>query len=301
MPEAHRAILATLVYADVFDYPLTRQECYFYLISKTPLSVTELRQALSQLTKNKKIKSRKGFYFLPGRKQVILSRGERSEFAKKKLILAKQVAGVIGFIPSVRLVGITGALSMQNTSKDDDIDLMVITSNGTLWITRLLVTLLVVVIGKKRFPQQQKVGDKICLNMYIDESALDMGPHDLFIAHEIVQMVPMVDKRGTYQKFMQANLWIRSFLPHAFGRKAKSTRGEEKQISQWPLSFTLNALRSLEAPARGFQLWYMRSKITTEKVTKYELRFHPNDIRRKVLACYQQGLDRLEKTGGILQ
>lgn len=295
MPALQRAILSTLAYADIFDYPLTQKECYFYLISKTSFSSNKFQQTLFQLIKNKKIEYAGGFYFLPGRKRLVLQRNKKSQFAKKKLVLAKHVAGVIGFISSVRLVGITGALSMQNTPQDDDVDLVVVTVNGTMWVTRFLVTLLISIMGKRRLPQQQQVGDKICLNMYIDESALDMRPHDLFIAHEVAQMVPVVDKGETYQKFMTANVWVKKFLPHAFGEKAKNLNGKEKQISQWFLPFILNALRFLETPAKVFQLWYMHSRKTTEKITDHQLRFHPQDIRHWVLTYYQNRIGKLIK------
>jgi len=49
----------------------------------------------------------------------------------------------------------------------------------------------------------------------------------------------------------------------------------------------------LEALARGFQLWYMRGKKTTEVVSPTLIKFHPKDARGRVLKTYDERLKKL--------
>ena len=60
---------------------------------------------------------------------------------------------------------------MDNAGEKDDIDLFVITSKGTLWITRLLLVSLLIFMGQYR-GRGKKESQKVCLNMLIDEVGL---------------------------------------------------------------------------------------------------------------------------------
>jgi hypothetical protein len=83
-------------------------------------------------------------------------------------------------------------------------------------LTRLFSVFLVELTGKRRRPGDQKVKDKICLNMLLDEShlAIPEKERDLFSAHEVCQMKPLWEKERTYQKFLKANQWSQEFLPN---------------------------------------------------------------------------------------
>ena len=38
---------------------------------------------------------------------------------------------------------------------------------------------------------------------------------DIYTAHEIVQLKPLVDKQETYKRFLWQNRWLQEFLPQA--------------------------------------------------------------------------------------
>jgi len=153
MKAIREAILATLAYADVFNYPLRGEEVGKYLISYE-LRVTnyELKRQLDTLTEDKELGVKNGYYFLTGRKEIVELRKKREKWSRKKIEKAKKVANLLKVIPTVKLVGISGALAMENSDEDDDIDLFIITSLGRLWLTRSLVTVLVELTGQRRRP-----------------------------------------------------------------------------------------------------------------------------------------------------
>ena len=61
-----RAVLETLAYSDIFDYPLQRKELYRYLPMRVELD--ELPVALRSL--NSKVGMNDGYYFLSGRSKL---------------------------------------------------------------------------------------------------------------------------------------------------------------------------------------------------------------------------------------
>ena len=197
-----QTILKTLHYADIFDYPLTASEVRKFLVEPADDAFEE---TLSQMGSGP-------YYCLPGRGEIIKLRQQRKKWSQPKLKRAKNIASILKFIPWIKLIGVTGALAMKNSNEDDDIDLIVITSSKRLWLTRGLVVTLLSLAGQYRRPN--KIKDKICPNLLLSEDALEFLDHDLFTAHEIVQMKPIFERDNTYQKFLRANGWVKEFLPN---------------------------------------------------------------------------------------
>src|SRR3989344_5009733 len=117
----NEAILKTLAYFDYFDYPLKAWEIHKWLTGKKS-NLKQLERVLKKLTEDKKIFKHKNFYSLKPRRILIKRRLEREQTSKKRLLEAKLVSLLIKIIPWVKLVGITGSLSMLSSSKKDDID-----------------------------------------------------------------------------------------------------------------------------------------------------------------------------------
>jgi len=189
--------LVTVAYADIFDYPLTHKELVRWMISS----------GISP-------KEHKEYYYLPGRSSLVAVRQERARWQQEKWNIARRAAGILSHIPTIQLVGVTGGLAMNNAKKDDDIDLFIITQRGYLWTTRLLTTILL--FGMRRKRNHIRVKNKICLNMFMMEDALVLQEQDLFTAHEVLQMEPVFDRGHIYKRFLQANKWVKSYLPNAW-------------------------------------------------------------------------------------
>jgi len=212
-----KAILKTLAYADIFDFPLKKDELWLWLIKgkrqkKERKSEAEFEQALEKLVKAGRCGQDSGFYFLPGRKKIINLRKKREKASKPKTAKAQKVTQILKLIPWIKLIGITGGLSRKNSEEKDDIDLFFITSKDRLWLSRGFVVLILNLLGLYRRPG--KIKDMICPNMLVSEKALEMKPCDLFTAHETALMKPIFDRDRTYQRFLKANLWLKKFLPN---------------------------------------------------------------------------------------
>ncbi len=215
----------------------------------------------------------KGFYFLSGREKIIFKRMKRGRASQQKMTLALKSAELIAKLPSILFVGITGSLAMHNARVSDDIDLLVISRKNSLWTSRFLAHALLKFKGieVRRFGYKAEK-NKICLNMWLDESRLAVAP-SLFTAHELAQIIPLVNKNKTYEKLMAKNVWYKKYWPHVQVAKAKSS----KNRNFLPLAI-------FEPIAYYGQKAYMRHKITHETVGWRRALFHPVDWERKVFA-----------------
>ena len=125
-------------------------------------------------------------------------------------------------IPTIKFIGISGGLALENATKDDDIDLFIIVKKGTLFTTRFWILALLEWKKLRRKRGDRYPANKVCVNLLVDESRLlwSAKKRDLYIAHEIAQIKPLFERDNSYQKFMDSNIWIRKFLPNSQGEKS---------------------------------------------------------------------------------
>lgn len=277
-------ILRTLVYADIFDYPLTASEIHHWLIKDQTL--TEESGGMELIKKNL-IQKTKSFYYLKGRKKIVSLRQKRFRFSQLKCKKVKKIVNFLKLIPFIKLIAITGALAMNNSDKNDDLDLMIITQKNRLWLTRLLVYLFF-------FPfirQSDRKKNRLCLNLWLDISELKVpqNQQSLFTAHEVCQIKPLLNRDNTYQKFLTVNLWVKFFLPNAVKGQSLTRDPTERRVETAKLE-GLSLIDKINTLAFHLQHAYMRKKITNEKVAFHSAFFHPRLTSEIVLDKYHQRL-----------
>ena len=198
----------TLYYHDIFEYPLTDEEVTVWQPGK---------KLGGELKKRVETEKKGGYSFLKGKGRLVEERRERESISKRKIEMAKRGVGFISTIPTVKMVALTGALAMSNAKVDSDIDIFIICKGGTLWATRMFTIFLLDIFGIPRNAGGKVDKDKLCLNMWLDERDLIWGRTDrnFYTAHEIAQIIPLVNKRGTYERFIFVNRWIKDYWPNA--------------------------------------------------------------------------------------
>ncbi len=288
--EIRQSILKTVLYSDIFDYPLTSAQIWRYLIASGKID----RKDFDKVLKNIKgpIKEQEGWYFLSGKENLIKKRLRRRKESQRKLAQAYKTASILSIIPTVLLIGVSGGVSMHNANKNDDIDIFIIARKNTIWQARFFSVLALTLLGRYRKRDIRKVKDKICLNMLVDESGLTFpeSRQNLYTAHEIVQMKPIFNKHKTYEKFILENSWVENFMPNSIMINDKGLRMKNKK-QQFATAYLLFAVEFL---VKEIQLWYIKRHVTLETVSKEMLAFHPGDYKRKVMQAYET---RLKKYG----
>jgi hypothetical protein len=242
--ELPQAILYTLMYSDVFDFPLTAHEIHRYL-SGTSATYEEVLNALDT---DPRISKTENYYSLIGREEIIRIRRERESRSQKLLPIALKYGRMIGVLPFVRMVALTGSLAVMNVSRDFDFDYMLVTQPGRLWTARAFVLLL------NRFTRL--FGHTICPNLIVSSNCLEWRHHDLYSAREFCQMIP-VSGMETYNRLMKSNDWIREYLPNAFTESSGSPQNKQPTaVSQRIFERLLSG-----KPGDLFENWEMRRKI----------------------------------------
>ena len=200
------AILRTVLYADVFDYALTLAEIQHYLIEQTA-APSAVSAALDESAWLAQRLTRTGQYVtLPQRAHLAALRDGRRRVAELLWPRARRWAARLSALPFVRMVAVTGALAMDNAPANDDIDFLIVTEPGRVWLTRALA------VGLVYLARLGGVG--LCPNYVLSTRALAQDRQDLFTAHDLLQMIPLAGL-SVYETMRAANRWADSFLPNA--------------------------------------------------------------------------------------
>lgn len=289
------AILKTLAYADVFNYPLTIGEIHQYFIHTKPASLSLVKSHVSALLNKRHpsvqtVKAGVGesskFYFLQGRSQLVTLRKKRQSITDKKAKVGEGVGKWLIKLPHTQAVYLTGAVAINNATINDDVDVFIITKNNSLWTTRLLISGHLFFTKKRRKPKHYQkrsdIKDKICTNLFLDSTHLKIPPRkqNLFTAHEVVQAKPLFVKNNLHHYFLWQNRWVLHYLPNS------SIPSQPTPSNQHP-SFHQSIINHI---AYHLQYAYMKPKLTLETVTLHSAYFHPRNTSKLVLDKYHQRL-----------
>ncbi len=241
-----RSILYTVAYSDIFDYPLTAREIHRYLAG-VRASLEEVVRAMGE----EGIVTRTGDYFtLPGREEIVSIRMQREAHSRELMPRAIQYGRILGTLPYVRMVALTGSLAVMNILGNHDFDYMLVTQPGRLWTARAFA----VTFGRIMRP----FGHRICVNLLLSENALAWHQHDLYSAREICQMIPIMGM-DVYRRLRANNAWTESILPNsslsmpdlvqvsapsgtnAIQRLIEISLGGER-LEQWAMNFQLQRI-----------------------------------------------------------
>ena len=239
-----QAVLEALAYSDIFEYPLRLKELHRYLPMHA--DIDQISNALNSLSG--RVGKKGDCYFLTGREEIADIRNQREVRSRVLLPRAMKYGYVLGFLPFIRMVALTGSLAVMNVSKAADFDYMLVTVPGRVWTARAFT----LVFGRLT----RLRGHTLCPNLIVSENALEWPLHDLYSARELCQMV-LIKGVDMYSRLMKANQWVKLFLPncvHGISRGRKETDAAAKFQS---------TLESLLGGKLGehFEKWEMNRKI----------------------------------------
>lgn len=228
------AIFKTLSYADVFGYPLTVGETHTFLVG-AQATREEIIEALgSSVWLRERVLCRGGYLTLAGREANFDLRQERAGISRRLQETARRTAVYLAALPFVRAVILTGSLAVENSrTHADDIDFLLVTDPGRLWLARL-AAVAVVRLARVR-------GVLLCPNYLMTSERLSLASRSLFTAHELAQMVPLYGDE-MYERLLRANQWAKAYLPNAFDRPAAAQialpgwAGWGKRLAEWAFS-----------------------------------------------------------------
>ncbi|MBI1881445.1 MAG: hypothetical protein HYR94_24965 [Chloroflexi bacterium] len=200
-------VLKPILYADIFDYPLTFEEIYKFLEFRT--TPEEVKSLLDRAVENQEIILIDKFYSLADKPHLVAKRRERWGVSQTLWPKAVQYGRWVASLPFIRMVSVTGSLAVDNPRDGvDDIDYLIVTKPGRLWFCRALIILMV------RFGHIR--GVYLCPNYLLTENVLYFEDNNLFTAREMLQMIPLYGHEF-YVKMREVNAWVTNYLPQGQG------------------------------------------------------------------------------------
>lgn len=300
-------VLKTLLYYDIFSYPLKKDELFIFLPSNT-LSKAEIISAVDSLsgTSQCEFAQKDGYVYVKPNEHYVDIRIEKEKHSRKMWTIAKYMTHIIKRFPFVRAVMVTGSLSKNSAGKESDIDFMVITKRGRLWISRTLLMLFkkIFLLNSYKF---------FCINYFISEDFTELEEKNLFTATEVVT-VKSTFNTDSMKKFLESNTWVKKFFPnykigdpylHSTGFKVNNRISFLQRISE--LLFAGKPGDYLESYFRKISMrhWEKRYSHMKEedrkrlfKSTDRESTTHPLDMQKKILEKYNEKLREFNLSDG---
>jgi hypothetical protein len=233
---------------------------------------------------------------------------------------------LLSLFPQIQLIGLSGTLAMMNADINDDIDLFIITARNRLFTGRIIA----IVIGYLLFVKRERLNnviarspersrrttkqsplmmrlprpfgarndnifkDKVCLNLFFDESNLKIPKRKQteYVAHEVLQMKPIINKNSAYERFLAANRWVEKIFPNVsqifnsqfsvFNEFSNLKIKNLNLIENFKLKISNYLGDWIESLLKNLQLHFINRHRTTEIITSSQLWFFPDDFEKRI-------------------
>jgi hypothetical protein len=200
------AIARSVLYASLFDYPLTLAQLRQTLIEcvLTPTQIVaacEGSEALQSV-----VECRDGYYFPKGRADLCEERKRREQRSRSFLQQHRRLLALICAIPYVRMVALSGSIAHLNLEGGGDLDLFIVTRGRRVWSVTVAVLILAKLARQRRL---------VCANFVVADSRLALEQEDLFAASQIIHLRPLVGW-DVYRQFIAANPFVARFYPNFY-------------------------------------------------------------------------------------
>ncbi len=296
------AILKTVLYSSIFDYPLTLEELHCRLLEATLTGDAILAEYESSEMLQSVIEFRKGFFFPRGRFSLVEKRQQRQIASHSLLGRNRWVLKLVCAIPNTRLVALSGSAAHGNADLDSDMDLFIVTRRGCVWGVAVSALLLTKILGYRRM---------VCCNLILSETRLKIDQEDLFTANQIGHLKPLAGYQ-TYLRFLSENSFVGERYPNLLPppgcldgyRPAWILRSAKAALE---ILFALGIRQLLEFVCRESYSRYLRARSgrwsSPDQVVleRDHLKLHTETHRHWVMERFQRelssALDRISLVG----
>ncbi|HYF05884.1 MAG TPA: nucleotidyltransferase domain-containing protein [Patescibacteria group bacterium] len=243
-------ILKTIQFFHLQDIAPTAFEIYKYLLTRTEDLASSLDedfnlistnappashvpfgailQALIRLTAEKKVACVFGTYVLPEHASLAPARisGYVYGIARERRI--RRFLRWLRFVPFIRAVSVGGSQALGLQTEKSDIDLVIITHSGFLWLARIFSHILF--DGLLMCRHGQRIENRFCLNHYIAGTKLIDEERNLLRAFQYVRMRPVFGIKIFTEFLIKNQNWLRLYFPNWYHISFKSLQAESQAI-----------------------------------------------------------------------
>lgn len=290
----NRAILETVARFDIFNFPLTSLEIWQWLDLK--VSFEEIIKNLDKSLLEKK----QGFYFLPGREEIIITRQERYREAEKKIKIAQKRLKLISWLPNIKFIALANIIGPHNLKEETDLDLFIVTKTNRLWLVKFLATIILKLTNLR--PTERNSKNKLCLSFLVDESALNLANcrldnNDWYFTYWLTGLRPLYGDLEIFKKLLIANSWLEKALPNWQLNPYQPINNFYKKITNNKTFKAKNLLEiishKLHQLLMAKDLKNLQNKNTAVIITDHVLKLHTLDRRPDFFKLAKEKLTNL--------
>jgi hypothetical protein len=284
------AIARSVVYASLFDYPLTLEQLHHTLIEseQTPAEILAVYDGSALLQSI--IEYRDGFFFPAGRGDVVAERRRREARSRVLLQDHARVLRLVCALPFTRLVALSGGIASLNPAAEQDLDLFIVTKGRRV----SMVTVAVLVLAKLLHRRS-----RVRANVVLADTHLAIEQQDLITANQIVHLKPLIGEE-LLDAVVAANPFVTRCYPNSVARRHRPAgaplvgRRERGVLRIKALAELILYAPSplIEAACRRLHAWQLRRRAGS---------WRPPDharLRDRFDAAVQQALERAENVPG---
>jgi hypothetical protein len=199
------AIVRSVIYASLFDYPLTLDQLHESLVDTSATADEVLQTYRSGRDLRRVVDFRDGFFFPAGRSDLVAERRRREGRSRAFLARHRRLLGLVCALPFTRLVALSGSIAHLNLEEGGDLDLFIVTRGQTVWTVTLAMVVSTRLLRRRR---------TLCANFVVSDEHLTLDQRDLFTANQVIHLKPLVGER-VLEQFVAANPFVRQCYPNA--------------------------------------------------------------------------------------
>jgi hypothetical protein len=297
------SILRTILYYDIFNYPLKADEVYRFLPTNH-VSKHSVEAELKDLSSKGYLYQFDDLFCAQNSKELAERRRKGNTEAEKLLDVARAKGKFISGFPFVRGVLASGSLSKGYMDENSDLDFFVITKPGRLWVARMILVLYkrIFLLNSHKY---------FCVNYFVDSDHLEIEEKNMFTATELATVIPLCEA-DLYTRLFKSNGWLTGFFPNCKQRSldavVPASNSVVKKIleniidlaggSWWENYFMKLSLKRWESI---YKKQYANSDFKVAfKTKKYVSKNHPRNYQKKVIELYREKMEGFSKKFNIV-
>jgi len=288
MDREELAIARTVIYAGLFDYPLTLDQLHVSLIESGQTTRQILDAWESSAALRSIVEYRDGFFFPVGRDALVDERARREARSRAFLGRHRLLLRLVCALPFTRLVALSGSIAHDNLEEGGDLDLFIVTRGRRVWMVTVATILLTRLLGVRRV---------VCANFVMSDARLTLDQQDLFTANQVLHLKPLSGAR-VLDAFRAANPFVARLYPNSVGRPPAS-----EWLARRPV---LDALKSaceillampspaMEALCRRAYGWHLRRRAKSWR-SPDQVRLQPDYLKLHTQSHRHSVIDRFNR------
>lgn len=198
----------------------------------------------------------------------------------------KKYLKIAQYFPWLQMVAIWNSIAMNHANKESDIDLFIVTSENTLWLNRILFTILFQIYWVRK--NNTHHAGRFCLSFFVTLKWMDFSTwkieNDIYLYFWIVYLKPILNYNHTYENFIQANSsWADFSLYKDILEKNNACISYQKNTSPASnISSFFNTLCKNIFLRKTLNHYKKLQKPYGIIINDTMLKFHNNDIRKDI-------------------